>query len=269
MRYYTIQAPQVLAPYVKCYWVLEDELPSNSSYVYRSMADTCVEMVFHYRGTFDELTADNTTRSSFKAGLNGQTSHYNRFVTHESFALFGVYLYPFALPALFNISAEAVSNEMPDLQQLLGSEGKQLEEQVMLAATNQVRADILSSFFIKKLSKSDNPVQPIFSSVMYLLQAQHAVNITTLANDYFLSMRQFERKFKACAGFTPKLYARIARFQQALKQYGSKQKSLTRIAYDCGYYDQAHFIHDFKSFSGHNPQHFFAGGSEGAEWRDC
>jgi AraC-like DNA-binding protein len=268
MRYYTIQPPLILTPYIKCYWVLEDEVSHGASYTYRSMADTCVEMVFHYKGIFDEINATGI-QSSFKAGLNGQTTHYNRYITHESFALFGAYLYPFALPALFNISAEAISNETPDLHQLLGNEGKYLEEQIMLASTNQKRADILSSFLIQKLGKSANPVQPIFSSITYLLQAQEAVNITALAGEYFLSMRQFERKFKACAGFTPKLYARLARFQQALKQYGNKNKSLTHIAYDCGYYDQAHFIHDFKAFSGHNPQHFFAGGSEGAEWRDC
>ena len=59
-------------------------------------------------------------------------------------------------------------------------------------------------------------------------------------------------------GFPPKLYSRITRFQAALGEYGSG-KSLTDIAYDCGYYDQSHFINDFREFSGYNPKVYFSG----------
>ncbi|TXJ23716.1 MAG: AraC family transcriptional regulator [Chitinophagaceae bacterium] len=86
---------------------------------------------------------------------------------------------------------------------------------------------------------------------------------------YYLSTRQFERNFKEFAGFSPKLYSRIIRFQSAIEQYGQTGKSLTEIAYDCGYYDQSHFIHDFKEFSGLHPRHYFGGKAEGTSWKDA
>jgi AraC-like DNA-binding protein len=58
------------------------------------------------------------------------------------------------------------------------------------------------------------------------------------------------------------------RFESALEEYGNRNKSLTEIAYDCGYYDQSHFIHEFKEFSGHHPRHYFMGKAEGVEWKD-
>jgi AraC-like DNA-binding protein len=83
------------------------------------------------------------------------------------------------------------------------------------------------------------------------------VNIRELSTQYFLSQKQFERKFKEHSGFMPKLYARIVRFETALSGY-SRNRSLTEVGYESGYYDQSHFIHDFKKFSGHHPRSYFA-----------
>ncbi|HEX2898290.1 MAG TPA: helix-turn-helix domain-containing protein [Bacteroidia bacterium] len=83
-----------------------------------------------------------------------------------------------------------------------------------------------------------------------------------------ISMRQLERTFKDHAGFSPKTYARILRFQSTTKEYGNTHKTLTDIALDCGYYDQAHFIHDFRQFSGYAPGDYFFGKPEGIEYRE-
>ena len=83
-----------------------------------------------------------------------------------------------------------------------------------------------------------------------------------------MSDRSFERRFKELAGFSPKLYSRIARFQAALTHYGSGLP-LTDIAHNCGYYDQSHFINDFKEFSGYSPKVYFGGLAEGSEYLEA
>ncbi len=82
-----------------------------------------------------------------------------------------------------------------------------------------------------------------------------------------LCTRQFERRFKEYSGFSPKLFSRITRFQSSLDSFGNKDKSLTDIAYDCDYYDQSHFINDFKEFSGYHPSQYFSGQAEGTAWK--
>ena len=70
-----------------------------------------------------------------------------------------------------------------------------------------------------------------------------------------LSLRQFERVCKQRIGMPPKLFARIIRFSKAYRLYeNSAYKNWTSIAYECGYFDQMHFIRDFKEFTGVTPR---------------
>jgi AraC-like DNA-binding protein len=267
MNYYQIPSPPMLAKYVRFFWVLEGQPDGDSTYVHRSVADGSAEMIFHYQGLFQTLTGPAVS-TEFRAGIDGQSSKFRRYETGEQFGIFGAYLFPFAVPALLGHSAAAISNQMPDLASLLGQEGKDLEEQMMLAAGNQQRAALLSAFLYKRLQKREQAAPSIFSSIHYIIQTRGIVNIETLAADVCLSARQFERRFKEYAGFSPKLYSRIIRFQAAIAAFGNRYRSLTEIAYDCGYYDQSHFIHDFKEFSGHHPRHYFKGDTESTRWKE-
>jgi AraC-like DNA-binding protein len=233
------------------------------------MADGCAEMVFHYKGLFHPIAADDSVTPLYNYSLlQAQSKHFKRFVTQDSFGIFGAYLYPFAIPQLFRHASTDIINHMIDLKDLLGAEGNLLEERVMLATSNEQRAQLLTAFLEGQLQKNKRREPVIQTAVKQVIHAQSLMNIEQLSNHYNLSRRQFERKFTEYAGFTPKVYARIIRFQEALQQYGSNFKSLTDIAYECGYYDQSHFIHDFKEFSGYHPGQYFKGKPEGIEYKE-
>ncbi|MFB0499049.1 hypothetical protein ABID99_005286 [Mucilaginibacter sp. OAE612] len=101
MHYFTIQPPAELKPYVRFYWVLEHELePDHSSYIYRSVADGCTELVFHYRSSFNELNKKNEQSPSL-SGIQFQTTQYRRFITTESFGIFGAYIISFCRALFF------------------------------------------------------------------------------------------------------------------------------------------------------------------------
>ena len=73
-----------------------------------------------------------------------------------------------------------------------------------------------------------------------------------------MSIRNFERRFTEQAGVSPKLYAKLVRFNEAIKIKSMQpEKNWTSIAYDCGYFDQMHLIKDFKQFSNESPSSFF------------
>lgn len=268
MKYFTISPPPKLSGFVRCFWVLEDEVTSEKPYVHRVMADGCAEMIFHYQTPFDEIFSKDKVETSFHSGVHGQSQNFRRFIVYQNFGIFGVYLYPFAIPFLFSIPSDELSNEMPDLPTLMGNEGKFLEEKIMMAESNEKRVEIITGYIEKKIARNYRHEPAVFSTICNIIQTRGIANVQQLAEQSFLSTRQFERKFKAFSGFSPKLYSRIVRFQSALNMYGDSKKSLTEIAYECGYYDQSHFIHDFKEFSGQHPRHFFSGKAEGAEYRD-
>jgi AraC-like DNA-binding protein len=269
MKYFTIQPPQSLAEYVRYFWVLEGEASIAKPYVHRSMADGCAELIFHYNGVFDELTGNNSVEKSFSAGLSGPSQRFRRFSIRQNFGIFGVYLYPFALSQLFFIPGDEAKDEMLELGIILGNEGKELEEKMMLAMNNAVQLKIIIEFLERRLVHVKKRPPGVFETIKYIIQTNGIINVDELAKQNFLSTRQFERNFKQFSGFNPKLFSRIIRFQNALGAYQNKDKSLTEIAYDCGYYDQSHFIQDFKEFSGHNPKEYFSGKTEATEWRDA
>lgn len=264
IRYHTIIPPPDLRSLIRFYWILEGDEP----YTHRSLACGSVEMVFHYAGVFDELNKQNIAAATAVTGLQGPSHQYRRYSIDTGFGILGVYMYPFAIPVLFNMPASTLSNEMPDLPSLLGASGRQLQEMVMLAENNQRRISILNTFFRKHLRELPAVDQPIASCIIALQQQPHLSSVSEWASHAFLSQRQFERRFKSLAGFTPKLFSRISRFQQATQQYNKDFLSLTALAQQCGYYDQSHFIHDFREFSGFHPREFFKGNAEGTAWRD-
>jgi AraC-like DNA-binding protein len=264
MKFYTIHPPAQLANYVRSFWVLE----SDNAYTHHSMADSCAEMVFHYNGVFDEIKKNGRREKSFGAGLQGPTQNVTRYTIDNGFSMFGVYLYPFAIPQLLSLPATELANQFSDMESLLGKMGKELEEQIMVAADNGERTKIMSAFFEKRLIKAPIQQHPVFDAISGIIRNNGLTRVETLSAQYFISTRQFERKFKELTGFPPKLFSRIMRFNAALREYRNKNKSLIDIAIDCGYYDQSHFTNDFKEFSSLNPKQYFSGKTEATAWID-
>ncbi|MCO4293181.1 helix-turn-helix domain-containing protein [Solitalea sp. MAHUQ-68] len=267
-RYYTISPPVELTNYVRFFWVFEMDLPPQQEYVYRSLADSCAEMVFHYKGLFTSAD-DLTDRTKVYSMIHAQTNNYRRFVTQGSFGIFGVYLFPFSIPRLLSIASNELTNQIPDLKSLLGQSGVDLEEKMMLALDNTARVKIVSEFLINRLQQQRKAPAIIQQAIVEAIRKEGKINIGEFPDQFFLSTRQFERQFKENAGFSLKTYSRILRFHSALKEFGDKQISLTELALNCGYYDQSHFVNDFKSFSGYTPGQYFKGFAEGTEYRQA
>lgn len=264
MIYYTIQPSEKLKEFIKFFWVLESE----ESYTHIAMPDVCPELLFHYKGQFDELIDNSQSQKSFTAGIHAQTYQRRKFYIDRAFGMFGVSLYPYAIPMLFGISTNELTNETPDLCSLLKEEGLRLEEVIGNAINNNQRVKIIEKFILKKLACTYQNTLPVFKAVQNIIETNGLITVKKVAGNYFLSERQFERNFLHYAGFSPKLFSRIVRFHASMAHYGSGGKSLTSIALECGYYDQSHFIHDFKEFSGLHPKYFFSGDSDATKWRE-
>ncbi|MGD9561940.1 MAG: DUF6597 domain-containing transcriptional factor [Pyrinomonadaceae bacterium] len=268
MLYQTFAPPPLLAPYVRFFWVLEADVVPGSEFVHRALADGCVEMVFHYRARFDEVTEDGLREFSPLSSIQGQSAKFHRFSGRSSFGIFGAYLFPFAIPRLFSLPAYDFTNAAHDLESSLGIEGKLLEEQMITAENNERRVEIISRYFTERLARANRSFSEVHNSVRSIIAAKGDVNIVGLAREHRLSTRQFERRFKEMAGLSPKLYSRIIRFQAATQHRLEGNRDLTDIAYACGYYDQSHFINDFREFSGYTPKEYFWNEAEGTQYMD-
>ena len=173
----------------------------------------------------------------------------------------GVRLNPHAVSQLLNIPANEVVNHVFDFCDLFRQEGTDLADQVYSAANTPERIARVSDYLTKKASCKVDPVKYFVDQV---IGYRGAVDIPTMQQESGLSVKQFERRFKAISGFPPKYFARIVRFQAVKDSYALGQfSSMTSLAYSCNYYDQPHFNREFKEFSGVQPLQYFKRADQG------
>ena len=244
MKYVLFQPPQHLKELVQCFWSLESDQDEVMPEEYYLMADSCAEIIFQYNGGFQSYTKQS-------ARIRFQHSTHNKFLVEKELGFFGVRLYPSAVNKLLSMPATEVANCVFDLSYLFKQKGSDLADQIFNARNSMERVAWLSDFLQKTTSKK---VDPINHFVNQIIKFEGQLDISQLQKQSGLSVKQFERRFKAVAGFTPKYFARVIRFQSAKQKYCSpKINTLTELAYECNYYDQSHFIREFKSFTGITP----------------
>ena len=104
--------------------------------------------------------------------------------------------------------------------------------------------------------ENDNQID---EAIKLIRNSKGQIAIEEIAEKVFLTKRTLERKFLETVGTSPKIFSRITRFLNICHHLEEhKNKTLTQLTYECGYYDQAHFNRDFKEFSGFTPKDFFA-----------
>lgn len=98
---------------------------------------------------------------------------------------------------------------------------------------------------------------PIVSAALHAIcSAAGAIRVNAVARDLQISQDTLEKRFRRVVGATPKQFASIVRLRRAVELSG-EHTSLTALALDAGYYDQSHFIRDFRAITGTPPGHFF------------
>lgn len=166
---------------------------------------------------------------------------------------FGVFLTPFALWQLFRIPPGAIANVHCDGVSLLGREMEDLRSMLAECETFSDRVQVVEEYL---LSLAFNAIArtTIIRTAHHMLRSKGAVRITEIAQHASLSTRQYERRFTEEMGLSPKLFARITRFQRALDSKRSEPaRSWLSIAHDYGYFDQMHMIKDFRDLGGEAP----------------
>lgn len=255
MDFKLIKPPPQLADYVRFFWSLEDNPSTDKPFVHHAFAYPCPELIFCYKGQFKYKFGFEAERN-LSSGVYGQTQTFSKVSSKANFGIFACYLYPHAFLQLFSVPANEFTNQYADFGILFGEAGAILEEKIMLASNNEQRINLLSDFLVARLKNARTENEKMLSFIKTISTSQHLTSVKALAEDNFLSVRQFERRFKELSGFNPKLYLRIKRFISVFNK-PSQNKTLTQIAHDSGYYDQSHFIHDFQKFSGNNPGEYF------------
>jgi AraC-like DNA-binding protein len=204
--------------------------------------------------------ADNVRKCKTMNGaiLVGPYSNFSVIDTEEQRCTFGVVFRPGGAFPFFKPPAAELQNTEASLDNLWGPEAAWLREQLLAAKTPEAKFAIGERALLKKILKPLEPHPAVRFAVDRFRQRPDRT-ISTVTDQIGLSERRFIQVFADQVGLTPKLYCRVQRFQRALRDMSRCQDiDWTEIALGCGYFDQAHFNHDFRAFSGINPSTYVA-----------
>jgi AraC-like DNA-binding protein len=155
--------------------------------------------------------------------------------------------------------ASEVANATYSLDDIWPGHAASIRDALMNACDVPSMFSILERALRSRL-KDASPLHPAIAfSIGRLARAGDSVRVRDVADRVGLSSRRFMELFREQTGLTPKSFQRVRRFQQVLRTlHARSEENWATVAYNCGYYDQAHFIHDFRLFSGLTPGEYVA-----------
>lgn len=168
-------------------------------------------------------------------------------------------LSPLATRMIFRESMCSLAREVVSLEDLLGSEGRVLEERLMEASTWEERFDLVETILAAKLQAAEPPPPDVDWAWRRLTASRGRLRVAELATELGCSRKHLAVRFREHVGLPPKLVARMLRFRHASDRLLSASTvSVPEVAATCGYYDQAHLDRDFRDFAQTTPTAYVA-----------
>lgn len=257
MHFQFIKPSDFLAPYIKHYWVLE-AADSEGEVCERVIPTGNIEWMFHFGKPFVVNDA-NTKLFQPRSLASGISSSYFDVSTQGEAGVIAVTFYPYAASHFLRFPLSEIEDSSVNLLDIYSRPMKEVEERISSRALVKERIGIIENFLLKCFKPcKNNDILLIRKGIELINQSKGQLKASDLSKSLLLTNKSLERKFSQYLGKTPKQFIRIVRFQGIIQHYsGLQKKPLTQLSYDNGYFDQAHFIKDFKSLSGYSPREFF------------
>jgi AraC-like DNA-binding protein len=257
MRYREFFPGDILKHYVQCYFICE----SDAAFIVEDKvyATGFVEIMFNLGANSPQKIENGDLVYQPDVQLWGQTIRPFTFTSIGKHTMFGVRFFAHTAACFFDEPIETFNDQVIDFNDIAGKDGRLFYIKLVEAGTLDKRIKLVEKFLLKRLSYFGSKLAKLklmTSITQELGQDDFFENINSVAARYGLSSRYLQKIFLTYSGLTPSLFSKINRFQKSLKMVVKKGLSLTAIACECGYYDQSHFIKDFKYFTGFVPSHF-------------
>lgn len=239
-----------LRPYIKYFVVSENKAEME----YKVFPSPGLVIGFQYKGQLSAVL-DRAASSLAPAGITGISNCCKVF---RNSANIGTILVVFTETGFAHFAAHPAHelfNQSISLDYIFDrSTIDRVEEQLAQGNTDQQRIRVVEKFMLSKL-RDIQADKIIVEAIKLIYKSKGTVRIRELNEKLFISQSPFEKRFRQVVGTTPKKFASIVRFNAVLDNLGTA-RSLSEVCYGNNFFDQAHFIKDFKRFTGDTPENF-------------
>jgi AraC-like DNA-binding protein len=195
-------------------------------------------------------------RRSPAAAVVGARSVYEIVNTSDMADLIGIFFQPDAFPLFAHDRADLFSNRGVDLEDVWGTRVRELRDRLRELPGPAERLLCLERFLMQTFAARLLARRPLHNcAIDYALRrfdhAPAVVTVRDIARSTGWSDRRFSQVFREQVGLSPKVWCRVRRFQRAVNElHAGVDVPWSKLALDCGYYDQSHFANEFRAFSG-------------------
>lgn len=253
-----------LASFVECFWYWEGAPKLHARE--RLLPNGEATIVFNLRE--DEIRlydADDPQR--FEAcglvAFSGARTHCFAIDTATEDRVVGIQFHPGGTFPFFRVPAGEMANRLLALELLWRGAAQEIREQLLAAPSVDALFALLERSLMARLARPLELHPAIELERGHICRAPHIATVSGVMKRIGLSQRRFIQLFQDQVGLTPKAFCRVRRFQRVLRTvHRHNSVDWAQVALDGGYYDQSHFIHDFRSFAGLTPAAYLARATE-------
>lgn len=257
MNYQTFDPEDDLIDIVKCYWTLEGPARDKPQ-KQRIIPDGCFEMIFHLGDLYKQYLGDDNFITQPWCFVMGQLTHPLEIEPTGATRIFAVRFHPHGFTHFTNMPLKQMENTALPLSDIFGKDGVIIVKKILEAKTTEGRINLIEKFLVERLVNAKNIESIVEATVNAIIELDGQTSINEIPKKMKVHRRQLERKFSSTIGLSPKQLSKVIRLQETLKMLLDRRfENLTELAYEAENFDQAHFIKDFKEFTGLTPNKFY------------
>ena len=247
-----------LNQYIAYFFLYKDAFSAHTRE--RFLPDGHIELIIDLRNETnawcqnDDYAAMQIVRNGWISGV------HRRYITIEAAqgaSMLVVRFLPGRIAPFLGMPASEITGQVIPLDRIWGAEFERLRYSILEHPEPAQRFALLETFFLKKIQNAPAPKPVIDFALERMNRLNSGAGISQIVEKTGYTHKHFVSLFHKHIGVSPKVYSRILKFQQAVRQLeNARQPDWSQLAFACGYYDQAHFINEFKAFSGFSPSFY-------------
>ena len=244
----------ILKPYIKCYYIFE----SGSAFEFEDTVFPSgeMEMIFNLGEGVWESAVENKFSRTPAIELWGQITKPLPIKSKGRHTMLGIKFLTHSAACFINDEIGMFNDQVSDLGDILGRPARILHAQLLETTSANTRIALIESFLLERLARNEKKsarINQVASILTSIKKDPGENNMGSVASMYGITPRYLHKLIYQHTGLSPTSFNKINRFQLGLRLIARNEQPFTSIAYDCGYFDQSHFIRDFKSFTGVTP----------------
>lgn len=260
MEFHRFTPSVILRPYVKQYFFFQSKLEKAFEDVVFPSGG--MEVIFNLGDDTWETFGGSKFSKTPPVELWGQVTQPLAIRLAGRQVLLGVQFFTHSAAFFFDEGLNEFNDRVHDLEQVMGHSARTLHAQLLEARETTARIGLLEHFLLNKLFQRRNKAAAIGRVGHLLTSIEHAEDTPTapaerslglVAAHHGITPRYLHKLVQQHTGLSPRAFKKIRRFQSSLRLLAGPKLPLTAVAHASGYFDQSHFIRDFKSFTGLTP----------------